>query len=451
MRAPVRIAAVVSALLMLACDEFLTPNATGGLVLHVQRASGAAAAAAVDSGHVVVSGPTNKTVKVLPAQTVTIDGLTPGAYSVSVEAFSAGGVTELGKATNVSVAKGQSTAATVILQSLPALLPLPLDVTKATTATLKTGAANPPATLTYTWTQVSGPTGAWSGPLSGAAPTFTAPNDVATLQYQLVVSDGVMSSPPQTVTIWVLEDAVHALWVAPTGDNSKAGTRQAPMATIQAAIDRLNTAGTGGGVYVVAGTYAQSLTLQPKVSVFGGFNPTTFLRDIAANGTIVSGGPTAVTGNGANSLTLDGLTIQSADAPAGGSSVGIALSGGTGVVINRNMITAGKGAAGSDGSVGSAGINGASGAGSTAAGTGSGALGGAPVISFCRVFPVPICFYLNFGGGSGGDGGTTPSSSVCSPPGGNGLPGQGVTGGGGGGGGGAFGGNGGSGVNGSTG
>ncbi|PYP69302.1 MAG: hypothetical protein DMD41_17055, partial [Gemmatimonadetes bacterium] len=170
-------------------------------------------------------------------------------------------------------------------------------------------------TLTYTWTQVSGPS---VGSLTGATPSFTAPSDVVTLVFDLVVSGGGDPSAPSRVVIWVLEDKAHALWVAPTGNDANAGTRAAPKATIQAAIDAANVGGLGADVYAAAGTYSGSLTLRPNVSVYGGYSPTTFLRDVAGNATVISGGTTAVTGTSTNALTLDGLTIRSADATVAG-------------------------------------------------------------------------------------------------------------------------------------
>jgi chitinase len=59
-------------------------------------------------------------------------------------------------------------------------------------------------TLTYTWTQVSGPTATLINPNS-ANPTFVAPNVTGTqnLVFQLIVNDGTLDSPPDTVTIAV--------------------------------------------------------------------------------------------------------------------------------------------------------------------------------------------------------------------------------------------------------
>ena len=135
------------------------------------------------------------------------------------------------------------------------------------------------------------------------------------------------------------------------------------MATIQAAIDRANAAGQGADIYVAGGTYVESLTLRTRVSVYGGFSPTTWLRDSPANVTVVNSPSTAVIANGASSLTLDGLTIRSASSSTpGGSSIAISLVNSSNVVISRNAITAGAGAAGANGSAGTPGIPGFRGA-----------------------------------------------------------------------------------------
>src|SRR3989475_3356020 len=261
------------------------------------------------------------------------------------------------------------------------------DVNRGELVTLHGSATAPgSAALTYTWTQVSGPS---VGALSGATPSFTAPNDVVTLAFDLVASDGLDQSPPDRVVVRVLEDQAHGLWVAPGGDDANLGPLAAPKQPSQAAIDAANAGGLGADVYAAAGTYSGSLALRPNVSVYGGYSPTTFLRDVAGNATVISGGPTAVTGTSANALTLDGLTIRSADATAaGGSSIAILLDNSANVVVSRNAIVAGGGAAGVAGSPGPFGLSGVDGAPGTTApsscvdsllgGVGGSALGLAP-------------------------------------------------------------------------
>lgn len=59
-----------------------------------------------------------------------------------------------------------------------------------------------PLPLTYAWTQTSGPEVSLSDP-SAPQPTFTAPNQSATLEFSLVVYDGDLYSDADTVTVTV--------------------------------------------------------------------------------------------------------------------------------------------------------------------------------------------------------------------------------------------------------
>jgi hypothetical protein len=56
--------------------------------------------------------------------------------------------------------------------------------------------------LTYAWTQTGGSAVTLSS-AAAAKPTFTAPSSAATLTFQLVVSDGRLSSSPASVTVTV--------------------------------------------------------------------------------------------------------------------------------------------------------------------------------------------------------------------------------------------------------
>ena len=76
-------------------------------------------------------------------------------------------------------------------------------------------------TLTYAWTQTSGPSVTLSG-ASSAAPSFTAPNAAATLVFSLTVNDGTDDSAPDTVTVTVIvpdpqREALEAFYNATNG------------------------------------------------------------------------------------------------------------------------------------------------------------------------------------------------------------------------------------------
>ena len=66
-----------------------------------------------------------------------------------------------------------------------------------------TGSSDPDANpLTYTWTQTAGPAVTLSS-TTAASPTFTAPAAGASMTFSLVVRDGSLNSPPDSVTIAV--------------------------------------------------------------------------------------------------------------------------------------------------------------------------------------------------------------------------------------------------------
>ncbi|WP_160309028.1 Ig-like domain-containing protein, partial [Anaeromyxobacter sp. PSR-1] len=89
------------------------------------------------------------------------------------------------------------------------------------------------AGLEYAWTQVAGPDVTdGAGALHGPAPAFTAPAEVATLVFDLTVRDGQSESAPDRTVVTVLRNPAAALFVAPGGDDTAAGTRAAPLATL---------------------------------------------------------------------------------------------------------------------------------------------------------------------------------------------------------------------------
>lgn len=270
-----------------------------------------------------------------------------------------------------------------------------LDVTRGSASVTLAGSATDAdgQSVTYTWTQISGPP---VGALTGATPSFTAPDDVATIELELVVSDGVDQSAPDRVVVWVLDDAAKSVWVSPAGNDANAGTRAAPKQSIQNAIDAAFA--SGADVYVAAGTYTSTATVAMRqgVGVYGGFHATTFLRDHAANETAITGSPVAVQAVSAHGASLDGFTIQSVSgAGAGQSSMGVLVSGSTDVVIRRNRITSGNGMAGAEGVIDLPPANGGRGADRVGGTSGLGVTGG--VGGTGGGFP----------GGSGGNGSPT--------------------------------------------
>jgi len=211
---------------------------------------------------------------------------------------------------------------------------------------------------TYAWVQLSGPS---VGSLTGDSPTFTAPAEVTGLVFELTVSDGTMSQV-DTVRVWVLEDAEQAIWVSTTGSPTNPGTRTAPLSSIQDAIDAADNAGNGADVYIAEGNYDETLTLRSRVSLYGGFEDAEWTRDVATRKPVVSGDAVAVRGETANALTIEGLEIIAADgAGVGGTSIAVLLNTSDGVLLTRNVITAGSGTIGASGTTPTRATTGASG------------------------------------------------------------------------------------------
>ena len=93
--------------------------------------------------------------------------------------------------------------------------------------------------LSFTWTQTAGPDVTdGMGYLTGATPTFQAPEEIDTLMFDLVVNDGTEDSTIDSVYINVLEDANSTYFV--DGDNGSditgVGSQTNPFASIAKAI-----------------------------------------------------------------------------------------------------------------------------------------------------------------------------------------------------------------------
>lgn len=178
------------------------------------------------------------------------------------------------------------------------------------------------------------------------------------------------------------------LYVRTTGDDNNPGTRQLPMATIEAAI---SAAPEGGAdIFVAAGTYAET-GLRSRVRLHGGYDPATWNRDPAAFPTTIEGRSPVLASLAADSFSIDGFTIRDVN-ETGGATPLVLLIGGVGIEVFNNRFAAAKGEKGgtaflaadspTDGEVGAAGA---------AAGTCTGGAGGSG---------------SPHAGGKGGDGGS---------------------------------------------
>ena len=308
------------------------------------------------------------------------------------------------------------------------------EVSRGQQVTLTGSGTDPEGqTLTYRWTQVAGPdvTGG-AGFLTGPTPTFTAPAEVTTVRFELRVTDTGGSESQASVTdVFVMEAPTYSVFVSPIGNDINSGdSRQSPVRTITTALARANSFGRGPyDIYVANGTYNETIVLQDGVSIYGGFQSATWLRDPLAFPVIITGGTTmvAVTGSNVSSLTLDGLRIRTPpEATVLGVSVyTISLKQAQNITITNNQITAGDALAGSGGQFGSNGVQGRPGdvgANAVCTATPTGGSGGAAG----QPGPPSGGSQLGVTGGDGGDGG---SQNVSGESGSTGSPSGSITGG----------------------
>lgn len=279
------------------------------------------------------------------------------------DSYSAGSSLSVNLSTSVADLAGNSLSAPfsssfTTRDGLPTMADAGTDMEAAAGASVTLdGSGSEGEGLSYAWTQLGGSD---VGNLIGATPTFAAPASIGSIEFELQVT-GAGGEALDTVLVLLLEDPAHAYWVSSAGSDADPGTRTAPFATVQAAINAADNAGNGGDVYVAAGVYDGSLELKSRVSVYGGFDPTTWRRDLGLE-TTVHGGPTAVFANSANNLVVEALTVIAADATDPGSnSIAMLLKNSEGVELRWNSIAAGMGADGSSGSPGDAGSRGSAG------------------------------------------------------------------------------------------
>jgi len=207
--------------------------------------------------------------------------------------------------------------------------------------------------LAFAWTQTGGPAVDLEG-ASTATPAFDAPDEVATLRFQVQVTDVHGATGTDTVAVRNWVDPAKAVLVAAGGSDDDTGGLGHPMRTLAAAIPVAASHGQGGAVYAAGGTYPQAAALDvaASIGVYGGFDDATWYRDPLAHPTVVTGFPTGFVVE-AGGARLDGLTIQPTDAGTpGGSSIGVLLRNAPQAVLSGCSIRAGLGGAGNAGAAG---------------------------------------------------------------------------------------------------
>lgn len=168
-------------------------------------------------------------------------------------------------------------------------------------------------------------------------------------------------------------DVRAAVFVSANGDDGAAGSRLGPVHTITRGIELAKELKLSE-VYVASGVYDEVVTVQPGISLYGGYDPDTWQRS-ASRVTKIEGvesadGSTAVVAPEVSApTTLQLLTIEAPDAHMqdgaghGHSAYAVQVLGGTDTLtIIGSTLVAGRGASGADGMTGRSGMAGDAGA-----------------------------------------------------------------------------------------
>ncbi len=191
-------------------------------------------------------------------------------------------------------------------------------------------------------------------------------------------------------------DRNASIFVSPLGSDGSNGRWGTPVRTIARGITLAQNAGFGA-VLIAAGSYAGAVNVVDGISLYGGYDPSSWARALT-NNSLITGGQVSGNNVGIRALNIaqttrvDHLVVTVDNATTLSASVyGVQVSGsGSGLTLSRLRITTGRGGDGADGG---GGTNGAAGGGGSVGATG--------------------CDGCNGGGGGGGGG-----ASTCSRPGG---------------------------------
>jgi hypothetical protein len=153
-------------------------------------------------------------------------------------------------------------------------------------------------------------------------------------------------------------DGIH---VAPTGTDSAAGTKDAPLASISAGIAKASQSSPPLAVFVRAGVYTELVTMRSGVSVYGGFDMS-WMRTPGSVTEIDGPSPAVIFDALPTGAALDRFTVKSADATAmGESSYAIVIKSSQGVELRDLTVMPGAGAPGGTGENGGTGSSGGNG------------------------------------------------------------------------------------------
>ena len=149
-----RIPVLPMLLVLLACERDVADSTSGpgGLAMSVEVAAGLTAGR-IEEGRVTIEGPSPRgPITMTPGTSRTIDGLTPGQYTVVFEGLSAGDVELYGERSGVAVTGGSNTPVTVTLTSfVPELATLPAIVDGGTDVVVEFSAVAGATAYTVEW------------------------------------------------------------------------------------------------------------------------------------------------------------------------------------------------------------------------------------------------------------------------------------------------------------
>lgn len=150
-----------------------------------------------------------------------------------------------------------------------------------------------------------------------------------------------------------------AIFVAPTGDDASAGSKEKPLRTLGKAV--LAAKGSGvGRVYACRGIYDEALVIPPGITLVGALDCYEGTWAPTDDKSVIAGAAdkVAVRFLAGEKIVLDGFKVVAANASApGGSSIAAIAAPEASVDIRRSEISAGDGAVGVDGEDGVPGLD----------------------------------------------------------------------------------------------
>src|SRR6266496_3238755 len=143
----------------------------------------------------------------------------------------------------------------------------------------------------------------------------------------------------------------YGVFVSPTGnDESGSGTRAAPYKTIGKAIQTATSGSRHVYACATAGAYDEFVTIDASVSLFGGFDCSTWVYATTGGAQITPSKSGISLTVKASSVVIEDMRIEAKDATeAGASSVALFASGATNLILRRVSLQSGKGQKGADG------------------------------------------------------------------------------------------------------